>query len=111
MGGGAVPVMKQFSSPGREASRVFGADGRLRFSRPCLHTPGLPRHNDLGDAVFGEELAVPGPAGKQALDAAVGEGALNRKLLRQLHFDIVAGSDVIANSCRLFALRPGVEES
>ncbi len=51
-----------------------------------------------------------GPAGKQALDAAVGKGALNGKLLGQLHLHVVAGRDVEAAAHRLLALAPGVEE-
>ena len=50
------------------------------------------------------------PAGEEALDAAVGEAALDGELLGHLHFDIVAGGEMEPAAHRLLALRLGVEE-
>ena len=71
----------------------------------------LAGHNYFGDAVFGQKLPVARPTGKQALNAAVGERSLNRKRLRQLHFNLVARRNVKAAVHGLLALGPGMEES
>src|ERR1035437_8660630 len=71
----------------------------------------LSRDDDLGDTVFGQELLVPGPGGKQAFNAAVGKCPLNRKLLCNLHVDIVAFGQVKSAMRCFFPLGSGVEES
>src|SRR5580658_6737840 len=83
---------------------------RCRWLRRSLGCHLLSRHDDFRDAVFGEKLAMAAPAGKEALDAAVGKCALDGKLLGELHLNVVAGGDVIAAADGLFALHPGMEE-
>ena len=70
----------------------------------------LPRHDNFRDAVFGQKLPVPRPAGKQLLNAAVGKGALNRKRLRQLHLNIVAPGEMEAAEYGFLALGSRVTE-
>ena len=68
------------------------------------------RDNQLRNAIFGQELPVIGPCGEKFLDAAIGEGALDGKGLRQLHLDVVAIGDVEAAMRRLLALGAGMTE-
>jgi len=53
---------------------------------------------------------VPRPAGKQPLDAAVGERALDREWLGQLYLDVVGRCHMEAAVYRLLAFSPGVKE-
>jgi hypothetical protein len=84
-------------------------DTSIHPPRTKTNRDSLPRNNQLRDAVFGQKLAMARPVGKEILDAAIGEGALQGKLLGSLDFYVVAGCDVTAAVCGLLALDAGVK--
>src|ERR1700744_4806434 len=88
-----------------------GSARESRRSNCRADSPSLTRHDDFGDGVLGEELLMAGPAGKEPLDAAISEGALNGIRIGGLDFDVVRGGDVIAAMRGFIAGGAGMEES
>src|ERR1700679_2034816 len=87
-----VPCKDVIASP-QNIRRKSGMIGMQKTGNPgevglACTARCSPPHDDFRDAVFGQELAVAGPAGKELFNAAVGKRALDGKLLPKLHLDV-----------------------
>lgn len=70
----------------------------------------LSSHDDFRDAVFGQELFMRRPAGKELFDAAVGKGSLNGEGLCELHLNVVGWGEMESAIDRLLAFGTGMAE-